>query len=181
MLYSAANAARIDLSRMGDLFYFTFKEFSPYFQRQVWNAAYISALQFHRQGEFSQRDRLLRICLRDSDFWGSLTPDDRLGDDLKGSEIIPMMAAHFMRSTPGVIEGLGNIDADRIIPQTNHILSMGADMLPSSPLQSIDMIRKVAQENLSPALMILRHGIHLDGNNIYHEPAHIVRAGLQGR
>ena len=177
LLYWAANQKPDNLQDAGDLIWHALRELAlePKFERAVWNAGFIAALQFHRQGEFKQRDRLLRICLGDSHFWRSRQPANRWGPSLKATDIMPIAAAHFMRSTPRLIDRLR---VGGLVPSSAHISGLASQMAPSSLLQSVDIIRKVAEEGLSPAGLFLRHGIHQGGLGIYHEPAKAVRAGL---
>ncbi|WP_155976090.1 hypothetical protein [Novispirillum itersonii] len=176
LLYAAAEMKDAkDRCHAGQMIWRTLKQFSAKFERAVWNCGFIAGLQFHRQGEYDQRDRLLSICLGDQDFWGNFKPNNRWGSSLRGTDVIPIAAAHFMRSTPFLIE---RMRANDYVPSLARLTNLAQEMAPSSLLQSLDTIRKVAEENLSPEGIFLRHGIHQGGFGIFHEPAKVVRSGL---
>lgn len=142
----------------------------------LWNSAFIFALQYHRMGRAGLRDKFMKHCLDENEFRGGGGPPKRW-EQLAGTDPMAVLSAHFLRSTPGLVVGLG---AASIVPSVQRLRRALDDMAPSSAAQSADVLRKIMEPNreIASDLAIMRHGYHEGGLAIYHEKSSDVRQGL---
>lgn len=145
----------------------------PAAHRSVWNLAFVAGLQLHRQWERgprhdlkAARDRMLRLCTDHNDsFWGGQTPD-RFGRSLQGGEVMPIFAATFFNTTPGLCLSMARV------PPLRELEQLKDDVKPQRLRAALDLIgRKRRNEPSSASNTFESHAIGDPTLGVYLQPA----------